>query len=98
MRYRLRTLLIVLALGPPLIAVMIWLMAHPASQAFLWGPLYFIGDGPLLDRTVGCFIAALLLGGISIIAFRRSAATLAISFISAVIWLWFGLLVFNSNA
>jgi hypothetical protein len=98
MRFRLRTLMIVMAMGPPLIAVAIWLMAHPASRAFIWGPLYFVGEGPILDRTVGCFIAALLLAGISIIAFRRSVVTLAISFTSVVIWLWFGLLVFNSNA
>jgi hypothetical protein len=36
MRYRLSTLLIVLALGPPVLAALLWLIYTPRALAILW--------------------------------------------------------------
>ena len=91
MRYRLRTLLFVLAIGPPALAVGIAILRTILSNpGVLKGPLVSASDGPYLDRVASWSIAGVLVAGMSMPIYRRNLLALVLATTSVVLWVSFG--------
>src|SRR5262245_25171362 len=85
MRYRLRTLLIVLALGPPVIAGAAYI--YRLDDRLLWGPLALGLNGPFSERAMTMAMTVVLIAGMSVPLITRSVPGALAAITSSALWL-----------